>query len=51
MREKIYTTFEVSRFCHVDISTVMGWVDDGKLRAQLERDARAMLGDREMEMA
>lgn len=33
MDEKIYTTFEVSRFCKVDISTVMGWVDSGKLRA------------------
>jgi excisionase family DNA binding protein len=33
MSEKVYTTFEVSRFCRVDISTVMGWVDDGKLKA------------------
>jgi excisionase family DNA binding protein len=33
MSDKIYTTFEVSRFCSVDISTVMGWVDDGKLPA------------------
>jgi excisionase family DNA binding protein len=33
MNRRIYTTFEVSRFCSVDISTVMGWVDDGKLNA------------------
>lgn len=33
MTSKVYTTFEISRFCSVDISTVMGWVDDGKLKA------------------
>jgi excisionase family DNA binding protein len=33
MNENIYTTFDVSRFCAVDISTVMGWVDEGKLKA------------------
>jgi len=33
MKARIYTTFEISRFCSVDISTVMGWVDDGKLEA------------------
>ena len=33
MMSKVYTTFEISRFCSVDISTVMGWVDDGKLKA------------------
>ncbi len=33
MKGRIYTTFEISRFCSVDISTVMGWVDDGKLDA------------------
>ena len=33
MKSRIYTTFEISRFCSVDISTVMGWVDDGKLEA------------------
>jgi excisionase family DNA binding protein len=33
MDETVYTTFEVSRFCVVDISTVMTWVDEGKLKA------------------
>ena len=33
MDEEVYTTFEISKICSVDITTIMAWVDDGKLRA------------------
>ncbi|MFN0117957.1 MAG: response regulator [Elusimicrobiota bacterium] len=33
MPDRIYTTFQVSQFCSVDITTVMSWVNQGKLKA------------------
>src|SRR5690348_12569296 len=31
--QAVYTTFEISRFLAVDITTVMAWTDQGKLSA------------------
>lgn len=33
MEERYYTTHEVARHCAVDSTTVIRWVDDGKLKA------------------
>lgn len=33
MNERVYTTFQISKICAVDITTIMAWVDEGKLRA------------------
>ncbi len=33
MDEQVYTTYQISKICSVDITTIMAWVDDGKLRA------------------
>jgi excisionase family DNA binding protein len=33
MEKKIFTTYEVSKFCSVDLSTVINWIDGGKLLA------------------
>lgn len=33
MDEPIHTTYQISRYCAVNISTVMDWIDGGKLRA------------------
>jgi excisionase family DNA binding protein len=33
MIQPIYTTFQISHFCSVDITTVMSWIDEGKLPA------------------
>lgn len=32
-KKEIYTTYEVSKICRVDLSTVIEWVDAGKLKA------------------
>lgn len=31
--KKIYTTFDIAQLCNVDISTVINWIDSGKLQA------------------
>jgi len=31
--QRVYTTHKISKFCSVDITTVMAWIDDGKLPA------------------
>jgi len=31
--EKIYTTYQISRFCQVNIRTVIRWIETGKLKA------------------
>lgn len=33
MTKKIFTTYEVSRYCSVDLSTVINWIEQGKLLA------------------
>lgn len=33
MEKKIFTTYEVSQFCWVDLSTVINWIEQGKLVA------------------
>lgn len=33
MNERVYTTFQISKICAVDITTIMAWVDEGKLKA------------------
>lgn len=33
MEKKIFTTYEVSQFCSVDLSTVINWIEQGKLVA------------------
>lgn len=33
MNESVFTTYQIGRFCAVNITTVMDWVDSGKLRA------------------
>ena len=33
LKEPIYTTFDISKFLSVDITTVMSWIDEGKLGA------------------
>jgi excisionase family DNA binding protein len=33
MDQPVYTTFQISQYLSVDITTVMSWVDDGKLSA------------------
>ena len=33
MPEKIYTTFQIGKFCQVNIRTVIRWIETGKLKA------------------
>jgi len=33
MTKKIFTTYEVSQYCSVDLSTVINWIEQGKLLA------------------
>jgi len=33
VEKKIFTTYEVSRYCSVDLSTVINWIDQGRLLA------------------
>jgi len=33
VKEPVYSTFEISKFCSADITTVKGWIDDGLLAA------------------
>ncbi len=33
MDQPVYTTFQISQYLSVDITTVMSWIDDGKLSA------------------
>ena len=33
MDKKILTTYEIARYCHVNISTVINWIGDGSLKA------------------
>jgi len=33
MEKKIFTTYEVSQYCSVDLSTVINWIDQGRLLA------------------
>jgi excisionase family DNA binding protein len=33
MEKKIFTTYEVSQYCSVDLSTVINWIEEGKLLA------------------
>ena len=33
MLKDVYTTYQISRFCRVDIATVTNWIDEGKLKA------------------
>ncbi len=31
--KRIFTTFEIANLCHVDMTTVINWIEEGKLRA------------------
>jgi len=31
--EKIYTTYQIGKFCQVNIRTVIRWIETGKLKA------------------
>lgn len=33
MEKKIFTTYDVSQYCSVDLSTVINWIEEGKLLA------------------
>ena len=33
MEKKIFTTYEVSQYCSVDLSTVINWIDEGRMLA------------------
>ncbi len=33
MEKNIFTTYEISKFCNVDLSTVINWVNRGRLKA------------------